>query len=105
MSLELLHKIPSRATIVKIMSQYLTMALGLQRPFTAIGIGMWLALVMAFNVWFIIWPNQKKALGIVTVEAAEKAQAARLAMLTSRFNTMLSIPMLYCMVAQQNAGL
>jgi uncharacterized membrane protein len=87
------------------MSQYLTMALGLQRPFTAIGIGMWLALVMAFNVWFIIWPNQKKALGIVTVEAAEKAQAARLAMLTSRFNTMLSIPMLYCMVAQQNAGL
>ena len=87
------------------MSQYLTMALGLQRPFTAIGIGMWLALVMAFNVWFIIWPNQKKALGIVTVEAAEKAKAARLAMLTSRFNTMLSIPMLYCMVAQQNAGL
>ena len=47
----------------------------------------------------------KKALGIVTVEAAEKAKAARLAMLTSRFNTMLSIPMLYCMVAQQNGGL
>jgi uncharacterized membrane protein len=77
----------------------------LTQPFHAIGIGMWIALVMAFNVWFIIWPNQKKALGIVTVEPEEKAAAARLAMLTSRVNTMLSIPMLYMMVAQQNAGL
>ncbi len=87
------------------MSGYIMAALGLQKPFLAIGIGMWLALVMAFNVWFIIWPNQKKALGIVVVEAAEKAKAARLAMLTSRANTMLSIPMLFCMVAQQNAGI
>ena len=61
--------------------------------------------IMAFNVWFIIWPNQKKALGIVTVTPEEKAKAARLAMLTSRVNTMLSIPMLFCMVAQQNGGL
>ncbi|MEW6688908.1 MAG: urate hydroxylase PuuD [Pseudomonadota bacterium] len=76
-----------------------------QAPYTAIAIGMWLGLVMAFNVWFIIWPNQKKALGIVQVEAAEKAAAAKMAGMTSRFNTMLSIPMLYCMVAQQNAGL
>ena len=91
--------------VLATMSGYIASALGLQRPFTAIGIGMWLALVMAFNVWFIIWPNQKKALGIVTVPAEEKAKAARLAMLTSRFNTMLSIPMLYCMVAQQNGGL
>ncbi|MGH8846551.1 MAG: urate hydroxylase PuuD [Polaromonas sp.] len=87
------------------MSGYIVAALGLQKPFIAIGVGMWLALVMAFNVWFIIWPNQKKALGIVVVEAAEKAKAARLAMLTSRANTMLSIPMLFCMVAQQNGGL
>ncbi|MSQ63028.1 MAG: hypothetical protein EXR33_04205 [Betaproteobacteria bacterium] len=87
------------------MNKYIGALLTLQAPFTAIGIGMWLGLIMAFNVWFIIWPNQKKALGIVTVEAAEKAKAARLAMLTSRFNTVLSIPMLYCMVAQQNAGL
>ncbi|MBM3353843.1 MAG: hypothetical protein FJY51_11380 [Betaproteobacteria bacterium] len=87
------------------MQGYIGKALALQAPFIAIGIGMWLAMVMWFNVWFIIWPNQKKALGIVTVEAAEKAAAARTAMLTSRFNTMLSIPMLYCMVAQQNAGL
>lgn len=87
------------------MNGYIGKALGLQAPFHAIGIGMWLAIVMWFNVWFIIWPNQKKALGIVTVEAAEKAAAARTAMLASRFNTMLSVPMLYCMVAQQNGGL
>ncbi|MEO0318375.1 MAG: hypothetical protein RL404_2052 [Pseudomonadota bacterium] len=87
------------------MNGYLAAALGLQQGVHAIGIGMWLALVMAFNVWFIIWPNQKKALGIVTVEADEKAKAARMAMLTSRVNTMLSIPMLYMMVAQQNGGL
>ena len=91
--------------LVATMSGYLIPALSIQKPVAAIGIGMWLALVMAFNVWFIIWPNQQKALGLVPVEAAEKAKAARLAMLTSRANTMLSIPMLYCMVAQQNGGL
>ena len=69
---------------------------------TAIGIGMWLGAIMWFNVWFVIWPNQKKALGIVQVEAAEKAKAARTAMLFSRTNTMLSIPMLYAMVSAQN---
>ena len=86
------------------MLRFLVPALTLQTGYKPIGIGMWLALVMAFNVWFIIWPNQKKALGIVQVEAAEKAAAAKMAGMTSRFNTMLSIPMLYCMVAQQNAG-
>ena len=84
---------------------YLVPALSLRAPVTAIGLGMWMALIMAFNVWFIIWPNQKKALGIVAVEPDAKARAARMAMLASRFNTMLSIPMLYCMVAQQNGGL
>ena len=87
------------------MNKYLVPALLLERPFTAIGIGMWLGLVMAFNVWFIIWPNQKKALGIVTVAPDARAAAAKTAGFTSRFNTMLSIPMLYCMVAQQNGGL
>ncbi len=86
------------------MMGYLVRALTLQVPFVAIGIGMWLALIMAFNVWFIIWPNQKKALGIVQVAPEEKAKAARLAMLTSRLNTMFSIPMLYMMVIQQNRG-
>jgi uncharacterized membrane protein len=69
---------------------------------TAIGIGMWLGAIMAFNVWFIIWPNQKKALGLVEAGADEKKAAARKAMLTSRVNTMLSIPMLYAMVSAQN---
>jgi len=87
------------------MSGYIVQALSLQKGLHAIGIGMWLGLVMAFNVWFIIWPNQQKALGMVQVTPEEKAAAARKAMLTSRLNTMLSIPMLFCMVAQQNGGL
>jgi len=91
--------------LVATMSGYVMKALMFSAGFTAIGLGMWIALVMAFNVWFIIWPNQKKALGIVTVAAEEKAAAAKLAAMTSRINTMLSIPMLYCMVAQQNGGL
>ena len=66
---------------------------------TAIGIGMWLGLIMAYNVWMIIWPNQQKALGLVEATPDEKKAAARTAMLTSRFNTMFSIPMLYFMVA------
>ena len=69
---------------------------------TAIGIGMWLGAIMWFNVWFVIWPNQKKALGMVEVSADEKAAAARTAMLFSRTNTMLSIPMLFAMVSAQN---
>ena len=69
-----------------------------------IGVGMWMALVMAFNVWFIIWPNQKKVLGIVQADATAKAAAAKLAGMASRFNTMLSIPMLYCMAAQSHGG-
>jgi uncharacterized membrane protein len=84
---------------------YLVQALTLQRPAYAIGIGMWLALIMAFNVWFVIWPNQKKILGLVEASADKKAAAGRVAGMTSRVNTMFSIPMLYCMVAEQNAGL
>ena len=69
---------------------------------TAIGIGMWLGIIMWFNVWFVIWPNQKKALGIVPAENDVKAASARTAMLFSRTNTLLSIPMLFSMVAAQN---
>ena len=69
---------------------------------TAIGIGMWLGLVMAFNVWFVIWPNQKRALGIVECEPELKAKSARTAMIFSRTNTLLSLPMLLTMVAAQN---
>ena len=69
---------------------------------TAIGIGMWLGLIMAFNVWFIIWPNQKKALGIVDATPEEKPVALKKAVMASRVNTLLSLPMLLSMVAAQN---
>ena len=67
-----------------------------------IGIGMWLGLIMWANVWFVIWPNQKRALGMVECTPEEKAASARTAMLFSRTNTLLSIPMLYAMVSAQN---
>ena len=69
---------------------------------TAIGIGMWLGVIMAFNVWFVIWPNQKKALGMVECDPELKIRSAKTAMLFSRTNTLLSIPMLFTMVAAQN---
>ena len=83
------------------------MSLGAMNDFAvpkniAIGIGMWLGIVMWFNVWFVIWPNQKKALGIVEADADTKAASARTAMLFSRTNTLLSMPMLLSMVAAQN---
>ena len=67
-----------------------------------IGIGMWLGIIMAYNVWMVIWPNQKKALGIIVVDVDEKTKSARTAMLFSRTNTLLSIPMLLSMVFAQN---
>jgi uncharacterized membrane protein len=81
----------------------MTLSIGSGIPkHTAIGIGMWLGIVMAFNVWFVIWPNQKRALGIVECEPELKAKSARTAMLFSRTNTLLSLPMLLTMVAAQN---
>src|SRR4051812_34967877 len=84
--------------LVAWMNHYIVEALTLRPGFIMIGVGMWMALVMAFNVWFIIWPNQKKILGIVEATAEEKAAAAKPALYASRFNTMFSIGMLYCMV-------
>ncbi len=81
----------------------MTLSIGSGIPkHTAIGIGMWLGIIMAFNVWFVIWPNQKRALGIVECEPELKAKSARTAMLFSRTNTLLSLPMLLSMVAAQN---
>ena len=81
----------------------MTLSIGSGIPkHTAIGIGMWLGIIMAFNVWFVIWPNQKRALGIVECEPDLKAKSARTAMLFSRTNTLLSLPMLLSMVAAQN---
>ncbi|HEY2338801.1 MAG TPA: urate hydroxylase PuuD [Burkholderiales bacterium] len=91
--------------ILASMNGYIGKALSLQKEFFAIGLGMWMGVIMWFNVWFVIWPNQKKVLGIVQVDATAKAAAAKMAGMASRINTMLSIPMLYCMVAQQHGGL
>ena len=62
---------------------------------TAIGIGMWLGIIMAFNVWFVIWPNQKRALGIVECDSELKAKSAKTAMLFSRTNTLLSLSLIH----------
>ena len=64
-----------------------------------IGVGAWLGTIMIFNVWVLIWPNQQKILGLKPATDEEKAKARRVAFLASRTNTMLSIPMLFCMVA------
>lgn len=84
--------------------QAITIGLSDNGQSTPIGIGMWLGAVMFFNVWAVIWPNQQKALGMIEVSAEERAEAATTAMQFSRANTALSIPMLFCMVAQQNGG-
>lgn len=83
---------------------YLVDALTMGAGSRTIGLGMWMAIIMWFNVWFVIWPNQKIALGIVEADADAKPAAARKAMLFSRTNTLLSIPMLFCMVNAQNGA-
>lgn len=84
--------------LVAYLSGYVHQAMTLQVPFTMIGVGMWIALIMAANVWFIIWPNQKKVLGIVEASAEQKASAAKTALIASRTNVLLSLPMFYTMV-------
>ena len=79
---------------------YAGQALTFKAGFRVIGTGMWLGIVMAANVWFVIWPNQKRALGIVAAADDAKARSASLAMMASRTNLILSLPMLYCMVGQ-----
>ena len=74
------------------------MAFTLQEPLLIIGIGAWLGTIMLFNVWVLIWPNQKKILGMVEASADEIAGAKKVALMASRTNTLLSIPMLMCMI-------
>jgi uncharacterized membrane protein len=69
--------------------------------FALMGVGVWLAIIMFLNVWGVIWPNQKRALGLVPADDATKAKAARVAMLASRINTLLSLPMLVSMTMYQ----
>lgn len=90
--------------VISMINGYMVEALTLAPGYRVIGLGMWLALIMAFNVWFVIWPNQKKALGIVEADADTKAKAATTAMIFSRTNTVLSLPMLWCMVSQGALG-
>jgi uncharacterized membrane protein len=87
--------------IIAYVGGYIHQALALsgEGKVNLIGIGMWLALLMAFNVWFIIWPAQKKILGLVEASAEEKAAAAPRALIASRLNTLLSLPMMYAMVS------
>ena len=82
---------------------YLHQAMTFSEGFWGIGLGMWLGIIMFINVWGVIWPNQKRALGIVEADAETKAKSARTAMLFSRTNTLLSIPMLVGMTVAQNS--
>ena len=75
-----------------------TLGIGMNNPsLTAIGMGAWLGTIMLFNVWILIWPNQRKVLGLVQATDNEKNKARRVAFLASRINMMLSIPMLLFM--------
>lgn len=87
---------------LSMISGYMVDALSMTEGARTIGLGMWLGTIMWFNVWFVIWPNQKRALGLVETTPELKAKSARTAMLFSRTNMILSIPMLFCMVGQQN---
>ncbi len=88
-----------------------SMGIGLKDAFTLsgdgqiIGIGAWLGTIMLFNVWVLIWPNQKKILGMVEASADEIAKSKMVALMASRTNTFLSIPMIMCMVGQGHGGL
>ena len=85
-----------------------TMGIGLVNAFTLqegaaiIGVGAWLGTIMLFNVWVLIWPNQKKILGIVDATAEQIAGAKKVALMASRTNTLLSIPMLMCMTGHMH---
>jgi len=84
--------------IIAFHNGYAIPALTFAGDYNLIGLGMWLALIMAFNVWVLIWPNQKKILGLVEASAEDKAKAAPIAAAASRTNVLLSLPMLWCMV-------
>jgi uncharacterized membrane protein len=90
--------------LVALLKGYAHQAFTFQEGYRLIGVGMYLALIMAANVWFVIWPNQKKALGLVEATPEVKAKAATTAMIFSRTNTLLSVPMLFAMVLQNLGG-
>jgi len=91
------------AALVTVLAGFMLMGsrvgdvLSFRAPYTGLGIGVWLGLIMFVNVWAVIWPNQKKVLGLTPASDDEKARARRTAFLASRTNTMLSMPMLLFM--------
>lgn len=89
--------------LILMVNRKLTEAFLLQGEDAVIGMGAWLGTIMLLNVWLLIWPNQKKVLGLAGASAEEKPRAARVAFLTSRTNTMLSIPMLFFMASGSHA--
>lgn len=68
-----------------------------------IGMGAWIGTIMMLNVWFVLWPHQKKVLGFVPATPEERVRASRVTFLSARVNTMLSIPLLFFMLASQHA--
>ncbi len=88
------------AAALEVMGVGIGNAFALQGAGVVIGLGAWMGTIMLFNVWVLIWPNQKKILGIVEASADEIAKAKGVALMASRTNTFLSIPMLMCMVGQ-----
>lgn len=92
----------SGATVLEVAGWGFVNAFTLQPGVEIIGIGAWLGTIMLFNVWVLIWPNQKKILGIVEATDEEKAKGKVVALMASRTNTFLSIPMIMCMVGQMH---
>jgi uncharacterized membrane protein len=90
--------------VLAYLNGYAGPAFQFQAGYRLIGLGMYLGLIMAANVWFIIWPNQQRALGLVEADAETKAKSARTAMLASRTNFVLSLPMLYAMSTFQSSA-
>ena len=83
---------------------WLTGALTLQGGLAPIGIGMWIGVLMVLNLWFVLWPNQKRVLGFVRAPLDERLRCSRITFLSARVNTMLSIPLLFFMAASAHGG-
>lgn len=95
----------SGAATLEMMGIGLLKAFSLSDGAQIIGIGAWLGTIMLLNVWVLIWPNQKKILGMIEASAEEVAKSKMIALMASRTNTLLSIPMLMCMVGHGHGGL
>ena len=80
-------------------------ALMLKGSLAAIGLGTWIGTLMMLNLWFVLWPHQQKVLGLKPATVEERLRCSRITHLSSRTNTMLSIPLLFCIAASSHGGL